>query len=479
MFQPLSHGKRPVDLLKKALDQLPFKGEFLEIHPSHQELTLGFPRRLASSDNLQGFWTTLADSITAEDELLLVQADQPLLDIPLLEEMLLLHHKYYAEYTFADAWPLGLAPQLLQGKIVKRISQLAMGNLKAPDGNTLFSLIQKDINQFDLETVVAPKDYRPYRLDCSVQSSEGWKLVDRMLQNGYEDSRTLWEWMETHLELLRIQPSYVQIQITEQCPQSCSYCPWPGVHPGHREAGKCMSPEDFTQILDKVRQINPEAVISLSPWGEASLHPRIYDFIGEVLRHPGFKLLVETSGIGWDQDKLKPLLSRGFQNWIVSLDSLEEKIYRELRGEGLEEVMNFIAFLEKEIPGQLFCQIVRMEENDDALERLYPEFQQRDASLLVQKYNDFCGRLPQRKICDLSPVNRFPCWHNKRDLFIMTDGTVAQCLQDIQGSQPLGNILQEDIHSLWDKGMELYRQHLQKNYPGICEKCDEYYTYNF
>jgi len=483
MFQPLSNGKRPVDILKNTLSSLPFQGEILEIHPSHQELTLGFPRRLAASDDLQGFWATLSDTLSPQDELLLIQADQPLLDIPLLEEMLLLHHKYYAEYTFADAWPVGLAPQLLRGTVVESLSRLALGNLNSPDGSTLFSLIQKDINQFDLETAVAPRDYRPFRLDFSVHNREGWILVDRLINSQYQDSRTLSEWIDSHQDSLRIVPAYVQIQLTEQCPQACSYCPWPQLRPDLLNPGKTMAPELFERILEQLSDMNPEAVISFSPWGEPSLHPEVYVFMEKVLQYPGFQLVMETSGIGWDQTRLKPLLDQGKEgkrlHWIISLDSVEENLYRKLRGEGLQEVLSFIQFLEIETPTQLYCQIVRMEENDDALEQLYPEFQKRDAQLLVQKYNSFSGSLPERKICDLSPVKRFPCWHNKRDMFILPDGRVARCFQDIVAENSEGTLQEESMQTLWDKGQRLYLQHLQGEYPGICEKCDEYYTYNF
>lgn len=80
---------------------------------------------------------------------------------------------------------------------------------------------------------------------------------------------------------------------------------------------------------------------------------------------------------------------------------------------------------------------------------------------------------------DLSPLTRFPCWHLKRDLPILLDGTVLTCREDLSGEGALGNFLREDPLVLWKKGETLYREQLGQNYPGICGSCDEYYTFNF
>jgi len=477
MFEPLSNGFAPVDILKETLKSLPFQGEILELHPSHQEFTLGFPRCLISSDDVEGFWKAIDDLNQQEGDILVIQADAPMLDIPMLEEMMTLHHKYYAEYTFADAWPKGMAGELLKPSIISSISKMAIGNKNIPDGNSLFSLIQKDINRFDLETLVAPMDYRPWRLDFSVNSQEGWLLVDRLIGAGYRNSEDLSEWIKTEESALRLIPAYIQIQLTEQCPQACSYCPYPQINPHLKKKGRSLSSAELGRILEQINEINPQATISFSPWGEPAIHENIYRLIENVLLYPEFQLYLETSGIGWDFKQLKPWADHPRITWILSLDTEKPDLYRQLRGEGLDEALSFLDFMENHSEN-LYCQVVRLQENEEVLEELYKQFQKRKATLILQKYDHHCHYLPERKVTDLSPINRFPCWHNKRDLVIMVDGNVPRCKEDVKGEFLLGNVFKESLREIWARGNNLYLKQLAKEYPDICRNCDEYYTYN-
>jgi hypothetical protein len=62
---------------------------------------------------------------------------------------------------------------------------------------------------------------------------------------------------------------------------------------------------------------------------------------------------------------------------------------------------------------------------------------------------------------------------------VLIDGTVPLCREDLRGSLTLGNLFAEDLETIWGRGDRHYRDHLEKNYTGLCGSCDEYYTYNF
>ena len=83
------------------------------------------------------------------------------------------------------------------------------------------------------------------------------------------------------------------------------------------------------------------------------------------------------------------------------------------------------------------------------------------------------------KATDLSPVIRSPCWHLMRDVVVLMDGTVPICKEDLGRSPSLGNAFTDDLSLIWERGADLYASHASLVYPGICAKCDEYYTYNF
>jgi spiro-SPASM protein len=99
--------------------------------------------------------------------------------------------------------------------------------------------------------------------------------------------------------------------------------------------------------------------------------------------------------------------------------------------------------------------------------------------VIVQKYDPFCGFLPDRRVTDLSPLKRFPCWHLKRDVAVLMDGSVCLCREDLKGEHVLGNIAKQSLEEIWAAGDRFYRDHLQERYPELCKKCDEYYSFNF
>jgi spiro-SPASM protein len=185
--------------------------------------------------------------------------------------------------------------------------------------------------------------------------------------------------------------------------------------------------------------------------------------------------------VGWEPgifSKIGTTLSRS-PTWIVSLDATNEELYRMLRGNGFAEAHRSAEELISLFPAHTWVQAVRMKENEDDLEKFFKSWKTRTENVIVQKYDSFSGLLPDRKVADLSPVRRFPCWHLKRDMVVLLDGTVPLCKEDVHAGIRLGNAFDEDLGLIWDRAQEVYRSHISGVYPGICAACDEYYTYNF
>ena len=119
------------------------------------------------------------------------------------------------------------------------------------------------------------------------------------------------------------------------------------------------------------------------------------------------------------------------------------------------------------------------QENEDSLETFYRFWKEKNnEKLIIQKYDWFAGYLEDKKTADLTPITRNPCWHLRRDFVILLNGDVSICREELlSGSQ--GNVFSESLESIWTKRKSFLENYVKGNLTSLCEKCDEYYTFNF
>ncbi|MDR1894916.1 MAG: spiro-SPASM protein [Spirochaetales bacterium] len=424
-----------------------------------------------------------------------LQGDAPLVCRDICLEMYEAHLKYFAQYSFADGYPRGMAPEILSASILPALKAAASAppeirsapEEEAPEEpllgpGTVFDLISRDINNYDLETRLSPRDLRLLRLCLTADTYSHLSLVKEIIRRNGRDEASILRIVEEAPEILRTFPAYVEVQITDGVLQLPGYLPaWPGVKTPDKGPPAFISPDDFSRLIDRVAAYSREGVINLGFRGEPSLHPRTAELADRVLRHPGLSLLIETSGLGWQAPALSQMaaLDTRRMDWIVLLDAPDEPSYRRIRGEGFAEAAGCAERLRELFPRRVWVQAVRLKDEEETLEAFYRRWSGLTKNVIIQKYDDYCGRLPSRKVVDLSPLKRFPCWSLKRDLPVLLDGTVLLCREELENPRILGNLLQEEPEVIWQRGEGIYREHLRGNYPGLCGNCDEYYTFNY
>ena len=425
--------------------------------------------------------TKLSDACENFDHCFYFYGDTPLLDTTLTTRMVENHYKYFADYTFADGYPYGLTPEILNRHCLSQLIPLALDSSDPVVRDSLFKILQKDINAFDIETEISSVDMRLKRLSLCSDTLINWMQLDRIVKAGGKDAESILAMNDTIEKYTRTLPSYIQIQIAEKCWQSCSYCPYPEIAPHHRESDVHMSVEQVLDLARKIDRFSPGCRISLSLWGDPSAHPDISGILEGILRSTSLKIVIETSGLGWENllDTRKDLIKSDRIDWIFSLDSVNPRLYKSLRGEGQESVLKTIEGFMKLNSLHTWIQAVRMNENEEDLELFFRSWKEKTENVIIQKYDHFSLFLDQRKVTDLSPVNRFPCWHLKREMSILTDGSVVLCREDIEKKNVLGNVFQQNLQEIWDSAESLFDSHINSVYKGICSNCDEYYTYNF
>ncbi|MCL2600270.1 MAG: spiro-SPASM protein [Treponema sp.] len=466
-------------------------------------------------ENRDGPWTVkaLLEAIAAHsqgetrpfDFSYFAWADCPFLDPALAGKLAERHLRYAAEYSYADGWPYGLAPELLSPGTAAILAKILGDADGGPVGrDVLFSVIQKDINVFDIETEISSVDLRCHRISLCADSGRNLLLLRRFATTGTgtgtaeipdtaKVERIIAETPGTWGGL-RTLPAFYPIQVSGCCPQSCAFCPWPLAGGGPvTERRDYMEAGQFKALLDKITAFSGDAVIDLSLWGEVSLHPQKMELIEMVLRRPELALVIETSGIGWKTEELEQIavLARERRtayppvlSWIVSLDTADPARYKEIRGAGFAEANDCAKKLLALFPKDAYVQAVRTVGAEDDIERFYRSWKDAAANIIIQKYDDFCGMLPRKQASDLSPVERQPCWHLMRDMPILIDGTVPLCRQQIHKRQNcdavmLGNAFTESLEAIWERGQRHYDDQACAKYDSLCEVCDEYYTYNF
>ena len=467
-------------------------------------------------------------------------ADRPLLDKDLTLRVIDSHIEYLAEYTFADGYPLGFAPEVIDSGSLNILSSLARDSQKIAGmtqvrADSIFSVMRGDINSFEIEAVVAPRDYRMLRLDFSC-STLGNMVSCMSLYNLALDSRVpfnavpLTELAEKSVKVQRTVPAFYNIQICARCWSESIYSPYFAAFEKKYSSSpleltfnstKIMRLEQFRALVSQIAVLSENAVIGLGEWGEPLCVENLDEYISTVLSYPGLSVLIETDGILVKPELAEKLASvvrnvpkrldgRDPVTWIVSVDAFTPEKYGVIHprfatdGKGspliesnsaFAKAVNAVSILENSFGDCVYPQMLRMNANEDELESFYRFWHDSSSPskgrLIIQKYDHFCGLLPDERPADLSPLKRNPCWHLKRDMVVLWNGDVPLCREWIL-DRSVGNVFEMSIRDVWDKMESPSQRDIdccnclcsnpslpESSFDEKCGACDEYYTSNF
>ena len=509
-FDNIFNGKNAFQMTLEQASRFPGVEKTVLITSSDCDCTNFKGVQIEKRDNSTESWTkkSLLEKISelqADFDLIyFVFADCPFLDPTLAGAIADRHTRYAAEYSYADGWPYGLAPEILSPGTAGILAKI-LGDDDGPvERDMLFSVIQKDINAFDIEAEISSVDLRCHRINLCADSKRNLLL----LKNFYcasgdkiPSASDVERIVGNQPEILRTLPAFYPIQVYGGCPQKCQFCPYP-LFTESQDRKDFMDINKFESLLDKITAFSGDAVIDLSLWGELSLHPEKMKLIEAVLSRPELSLVIETTGLGWKNEEIEKAAQLASQfkrkegsvsvasalSWIVSLDTKDTSLYQKLRGAGFAEAEACANKLLSLFPKDCYVQAVRVKGSEEDTEKFYRHWKEAspngEKNIIIQKYDDFCGAMEKRQASDISPVIRQCCWHIMRDLPVLIDGTVPLCKEDLcalkdDKSNVLGNVFTDSLETIWKNGEKFYIDQCKKDYMKICADCDEYYTYNF
>ncbi|MBR5402574.1 MAG: spiro-SPASM protein [Treponema sp.] len=462
--------------------------------------TLGFKVETVSNlTDIASLFDCLASICTqnSSDSVIFSFADCPFLNKELTQELLDTHFEYKAEYTFAEGYPDGFAPEVLDSGTVKILAELAhttaeQTGKKKITRSAVMDLIKTDINSFEVETVLAPVDWRLFRFNFNCSKKENFIACTKLyeLTGGKGSAADLSKQAAECPAILKTVPAFYNLQLAQKCSGKCSYCPYPQAVKALSGNGPeaCNGIMDTKKALDLIEQIEKysgEAVIGLSAWGECFNHPDLYKIIEKILSYEGLSVFIEADGNSIPQDfadKLAALTrnakerTNGWQKVmvVVSMDGFTEQTCKALRGNDfdLQKAVEAVTALENKVPGCIYPQFVRMNQNETELESFFRYWNEKTnpshGNFIIQKHNNFAGLLKNEEPADLSPLDKNPCWHIRREITVLYNGDCPSCYCRVLGNIT-GNVFEEGIDAVWKK--------MDKELG--CGGCDEFYTFNF
>lgn len=481
--------------------------------------SLGLPSFTVKSSSLTQLLCDMKELCASEnaETALFSFIDLPFLNKKLSQTIIDSHINYKSEYTFADGYPYGFAPEALNAGtigILAELSKTAQKSLgdKPVTRDAIYNLIKTDINSFDVETVIADSDWRLLRLafHCGTKDNflQSKALCNAVANEDFDDVEKLSATASKNPACLKTVPGFYNLQIADKVSFDSIYLPYikayeqkNGKSPLEAPASEIMSFDKCSQLIEKIAAFSENAVIGLSVWGEPLNNPDFIKIVEKILSYPGLSVFFETDGLLVTPELCQSLAKvvaaapERTHQWqkimiAVVLDAVTEDTYQKIHKNSpagaFQTAVNAVSLFQNALTDMVYPQFVRMNDNEAELEAFYRYWNEKanpsGGNLIIQKYDDFAGLLPPCKPADLSPLERDPCWHLRRDLTILSTGEVPQCracLLCASHGPSLGNAFTQPLEEIWQKNNELLEKHINKNYSEKCEKCDEWYTFNF
>lgn len=414
------------------------------------------------------------------DDVLVLDSLSPLVDLGVMRTMYENHIKYFAEYTFSENIPKGLAGEIAHRTIRHRFSDR--------DNASQFSLgeiVKKNINSFDIEVYFENPDIRKYRATGSfndpIQSQITSNILTKMAK-----IPTYREFAGIILEDPYVQmphPTYIEIEPVGKCELDCLFCPR---HYSDIDRLPMEIPL-FDKILAEITKRKIDVSVCLGGMGEPLEHPEFIKLVDKLSANSLVqRIILETNGIHLSEDLFRRLLKYREKLFIiVNLGALDADLYKEIHGKDLfaEVLENLVGIskIEYKKKDLVTIQFLKIKQTEKIIDKFYTFWNEKGFDVLLQKQNTFNGLVEDFRFSDLTPLERIPCWHLKRDLVVQSDGRALICKQDIANKKIIGNFSEDSLEDIWLRGRELAANEALGDFSGFhdCERCDEWYTFNF
>ena len=415
----------------------------------------------------------------------------PLWDMKIFHEMLTNHTQHSADHSYGENLPPGVSPVLFSRSFIEALlieNEQIFEKRNFPEIG-LSSYIEKNINDFHIEIHYEEPDLRMWRLDFSTKNVRSFVKTQRVYENLSNKNITyngLEKLIHQKPHLLYSLPSYLEVEIISNCEYKCIFCPRQYTEiPGHS-----LDDKSFQKIIQFLSESFGDTSLTLGGMGEPLQHSKSLSWMKKLLDEKNLRaLLLETNGFYLNKTlelaehpgfkKMKTVINlNGFKNY-AKMHGVDAS-YLSIVKENLDTFIDKIKKVDKELLLNVYIQILKMNETEDSIDEVYDFCQKKEIGFLLQKYNRYINLMPERRVSDMTPLERSACWHLRRDMFIRANGDVSFCKQDVKNENTVGNLKDLSLKEIWKRSKKNWTAHVQKQYSKKpdCLSCDEYFTFN-
>lgn len=287
----------------------------------------------------------------------------------------------------------------------------------------------------------------------------------------------------------------VNVEWTSKCNARCPMCPREAItHP------QLMALDTWKRALGRIEPSRVFRVV-IAGYGEATTHPRFFDFVDTLRGHP-VRFDMVSNGHLLDPDKIARL-DGVIDLLIVSFSSVDPEVYRRVHAnldqwrvmeniqmarsmfrhtrlgisltpmpECLPSLPQTIAWLRAQ-GIELLTMSPTLYNRGGSLEK--HEMASRELRRLITKFGlrsqEFDFVPSGREIFTQWRGNRFKCIPRNVDLFIAATGDYLYCFNDAGHRHPIGNVRAESIDAA------IARREAMARIPTLCDGCNMRHRY--
>ena len=279
----------------------------------------------------------------------------------------------------------------------------------------------------------------------------------------------------------KISDLIVTVEPSNTCNSSCVMCPYPKM-----TRPKTVMPMDlFKKVVDECVS-NGINKFNLNFYNEPFLDPMIFERI-EYLKLKGVRVQLFSNGSVLDDDKIDKIIKSGLNDIKFSVDGFKKETYEKIR-KGLnyeKTVSNILKLIErkKELKSPSPCiavVFVRSANNEDEQED-FKKFWSGKADKIIISFDDNRNDTSTDDLKN-KPAVAYPCRRLWKELVVMSNGKVALCCVDFDGSVILGDFNSQSFMEIWNdaKFEKIREKHLMYKADEIplCKKCVHPYRMN-